>query len=180
MVDPYGGPASANVNGVRRWPGWATALIVLVLAALTGSGSSACACSCQPSTEAEYLQRADLVFDGVAVGVDRPLLPGSGTAVTVKFLVESVLKGSAEDRVKLRTPADQGGCGFSFDTGHRYRVYASGGQTTLCAGNRDLGAAPDVPTEDGLSLAVIVGGAALALVMIIVIARRRGRRRRTF
>jgi hypothetical protein len=156
-------------------------LIVLVPVLLVGSTSPACACSCQPATEAEYLQRADLVFDGVAVDLDRPLLPGSGTAVSVKFVVESVVKGVAEERVTVRTPAEEAGCGFQFDKGHRYRVYAASGLTTLCAGNRDLGAAPDVPVEGGMPLGLMVAGAAAAgLVMILLMARRRGRHRRSF
>lgn len=166
---------------MRRWPARAAALTLLVLALVSGSGSPACACSCQPATEADYLQRADLVFDGVAVDRDRPLLPGSGTTVTVKFTVETLVKGVAEERVTLRTPADQGGCGFQFDTGYRYRVYAASGLTTLCAGNRNLGAAPDVPVEGGMPLELIVGvAAAIGIVMIVVVTRRRGRHRRTF
>lgn len=166
---------------MRRWPARAAALTLLVLALMSGSGSPACACSCQPATEAEFLQRADLVFDGVAVDRDRPLLPGTGTTVTVKFIVESVVKGAAEDRVTVRTPDDEGGCGFKFDPGYRYRVYAASGLTTLCAGNRNLGAAPDVPVEGGPPLELIVAAAAAVGIMVIVaVARRRGRGRRTF
>jgi hypothetical protein len=99
----------------------------------------------------------------------------------VRFVVESVSKGQMGNRVTLRTGVDEASCGFAFVPGHRYRVYAVGELTGLCAGNRDLGGAPDVPLEEGwpwglIGLAVAVTGLVGGLVVLL----RRGRHSRSF
>jgi hypothetical protein len=158
-----------------------TALVLLSmagLALLAGPAAPACACSCGPATDAENAARADVVFEGVVVDIDKPLLPSTGTEVTVRFVVESVTKGAAGSRFEVRTADEEASCGFAFVPGHRYRVYAAGGQTTLCAGNRDLGAAPDVPLDEGVPWTPILGGAAVVALVVALAFRDRARRRR--
>ena len=164
---------------MQRGLRWLTAVVVIAAATvLVGAPGPACACGCQPATEAEYVQRADLAFEGVVVDVDEPFLPSSdANPVTVRFRVESVTKGSSRSRVALRTGVDEASCGFVFVPGHRYRVYAVGELTGMCAGNRDLGAAPDVPLEEGWPWALIgLGVAAAVLVGAVTLLLRRGRR----
>jgi len=158
---------------------WLT-LVAVVASVLAGSAGPACACDCQAATETEYVQRADLAFEGVVVDVDQPFLPSSAAnPVTVRFRVEAVTKGTTStSRIALRTGVDEASCGFAFVPGHRYRVYAVGELTGLCAGNRDLGAAPDVPLEEGWPWALIgLGVAAAALAAAVTLLLRRGRGR---
>ncbi|HEU5107484.1 MAG TPA: hypothetical protein VFT95_02815, partial [Micromonosporaceae bacterium] len=163
---------------VQRGLRWLTLVVVAAATVLAGSAGPVCACDCQSATEAEYIQRADLAFEGVVVDVDEPFLPSSDASpVTVRFRVEAVAKGTPGTRVALRTGMDEASCGFVFVPGHRYRVYAVGELTGLCAGNRDLGAAPDVPLEEGWPSALIgVGVAATVLVIAVALLLRRGRR----
>jgi hypothetical protein len=163
---------------VQRGLRWLTAVVVIAATVLVGAPRPACACGCQPATEAEYAQRADLAFEGVVVDVDEPFLPSSdANPVTVRFRVESVTKGPIRSRVALRTGVDEASCGFAFVPGHRYRVYAVGELTGLCAGNRDLGTAPDVPLEEGWPWALIgLGVAAAVLAGAVTLLLRRGRR----
>jgi hypothetical protein len=134
------------------------------------------------ATEAEYAQRADLAFEGVVIDVDEPFLPTSGiNPVTVRFRVESVAKGEVGERIALRTGRDEASCGYEFVPGHRYRVYAVGRLTDLCAGNRDLGAAPDVPLEEGWPWTTIGIGAVVGVVLLgLTVLLRRGRSPDTF
>jgi hypothetical protein len=163
---------------VQRGLRWLTAVVAIAATVLAGAPGQACACGCQAATEAEYVQRADLAFEGVVVDVDEPFLPSSdANPVTVRFRVESVTKGTTASRVALRTGVDEASCGFEFVPGHRYRVYAVGELTGLCAGNRDLGAAPDVPLEEGWPWALIgLGVGAVALAVVVTLLLRRGRR----
>jgi hypothetical protein len=169
-------------NGVSRWLRSLTVVVTVGAVALAGSPSPACACSCPSGTDTEYLQRADLAFEGVVVDIDEPFLPSSNAnPVTVRFRVEAVSKGAAGERLALRTALDEASCGFAFVPGHRYRVYAVGELTGLCAGNRDLGAAPDVPLEEGWPWGLIgLGVAAGVLALGVAALLRRGRQSGSF
>jgi hypothetical protein len=164
---------------VPRCLRWLAVVVAVAATTLAGSPGPACACNCPvATTDAEYLQRADLAFEGVVVDIDEPFLPTSdANPVTVRFRVESISKGTIGDRVALRTALDEASCGFAFVAGHRYRVYAVGGLTGLCAGNRDLGGAPDVPLEEGWPWVLIgLTAAATALTVAVTLLLRRGRR----
>jgi hypothetical protein len=164
---------------VPRCLRWLAVIVAVAATTLAGSPGPACACGCAAaSTDAEYVQRADLAFEGVVVDIDEPFLPSSdANPVTVRFRVESISKGTAGDRVALRTALDEASCGFGFVAGHRYRVYAVDGLTGLCAGNRDLGAAPDVPLEEDWPWVLIgLTTAATALAASVTVLLRRGRR----
>jgi hypothetical protein len=169
-------------DGVHRYARWLAVVVAVTATALTGASSPACACSCQAATEAEYASRADVAFEGVVVDIDEPFLPSSNAnPVTVRFVVEAVTKGRAGDRIALRTGLDESSCGFAFVVGHRYRVYAVGELTGLCAGNRDLGAAPDVALEEGWPWGLVgLAGAFGALVFGVTVLLRRGRQSRSF
>lgn len=173
--------ATCISDRVFRWLRWLTVAAAVATATLIAVPAPACACSCAVATDAEHLHLADLAFEGVVVDVDDPLLPSSdANPVSVRFHVESVSKGTIGDRVMLRTARDEASCGFQFALGHRYQVYAVGELTDRCSGNRDLGAAPDVPLEEGWAWPLIGGVAVGAAAVGSAVLLRRSRRSRSF
>jgi hypothetical protein len=118
---------------------------VLVLFALIAGGllvtpaAPAWACSCAARSEAEHREDADTVFVGVATTVIGPSDPFfSGAAVAVEFTVESVTKGVVADRTRVSTVASEASCGYEFEAGRRYLVFARAGSTGLCSGTGEL------------------------------------------
>jgi hypothetical protein len=169
---------------------------VLVLFALIAGGllvtpaAPAWACSCAAGTEAEHRDYADAVFVGVATSVTGPSDPFySGAAVAVEFTVESVTKGVVGDRTRVNTVASDSSCGYEFEEGGRYVVYARTGSTGACSGTdelppRTLGSAPPVAAQPlltsvpaGPDRAVWWSAGAIVLTVAagIVIIRRKAR-----
>lgn len=158
-------------------------LVVLVLVATSltvVSAGPAFACSC--AVLDDHLDRADAAFVGVVTEVDEPAgrIFSSADAVTVRFAVERVQKGAVGDDVELTTVAEQASCGYDFTEGHRYQVFATDGQTGLCAGNEELGiaatprAAAPQPDPFPTALWITVGGLLLLVGTLgVVLVRRR-------
>ncbi|MFC7528986.1 hypothetical protein [Actinoplanes sp. GCM10030250] len=109
-------------------------LLLFVLAPLPVAASPAWACSCAANTG---LDEAELAFVGVAEAVRE-----SKGVNRVVFGVESVIKGDASTEVSLTTSDNEASCGYRFDEGGRYRVYAVAGETSLCSGNELLTPTP--------------------------------------
>lgn len=125
----------------------ATSLLVL-------SANAASACSCIPTTPQQSLKNSGTVFAGRVIDVvdegemrpevSRPLL---GFKVT--FEVSNVWKGQPNRQFVVRTSGSSASCGYSFEKGKEYLVYASnqGSQleTGLCSGTKPLAnARPDL------------------------------------
>lgn len=114
-----------------RRPVLATAMVLAGLALIWGSGSPAAACSLpqQTPTERQFLDRADVVFEGVYVSSRDP---SAGAAVMSNldpifytFAADRVLKGgSVSSQAVVASARDGASCGASFTAGVRYRVYA--------------------------------------------------------
>ena len=104
-------------------------LLVIVLA-MTGT-SLAFDCAAPP--EKESFQRAELVFEGAVIRIDRV-----NERAAYTFKVHEVLKGSASSEVTITT--DYSSCGAHFLPDIIYRVYARRFQgelmTGACSGNR--------------------------------------------
>ncbi|WP_274365957.1 hypothetical protein [Paenibacillus thermotolerans] len=97
----------------------------LGLAGLASFAPPAYACSCaMPRTVEEEFAAMDAVFSGKAVRVDRPA-EGSSGDVTVRFEVERAWKGVDQAEVTLKTAQYEESCGFSFESGQSYLVYAN-------------------------------------------------------
>lgn len=170
---------------MRRWLSACAVVVLAALGVVAGPAPLACACSCANGTEAEYQEWADLIFTGVTVDANQSplsLVRSSADPVTYTFAVESVHKGVAPSRISITSAMDSAICGASFAVGYRYRVYAKAGETNLCAGNRQLAAAPDVPIDAGPDEWVsdhpvlTVGATGLSLLLIVgtaVVLRRR-------
>ena len=115
---------------------------LLVAASLLGllatTARPAHACSCVPLSHSERLDRADAVFAGEATAVKArpqiPLLWSSSDPVTVEFAVKKVWKGPQQKTVTITTVRAQASCGYEFQKGGTYLVYARNGATGLCDG----------------------------------------------
>jgi hypothetical protein len=105
-------------------------LLLLVMAPIPVVASPAWACSCKAGIG---IEDARLAFDGTVRSVDR-----AGAENYVRFAVEKLVKGSAGAEVTLTTSDAEASCGYRFDEGGRYRVYAVDDATSLCSGNELL------------------------------------------
>ena len=100
--------------------------VLELLFAFCVSSFSAFACSCiMPGTVAEEVERADAVFKGTVIAVDNSdyrayVFPD----VVVTFTVQEYWKGDVLDIVVIHTGQGGGDCGFSFEEGKSYLVYA--------------------------------------------------------
>jgi hypothetical protein len=85
-----------------------------------------------PGRPQEALELADAVFSGRVASVTRG---GSGEfeALRVVFSVERVWKGPVASRLEVRTAPDSAACGFPFERGRAYVVYAYQGEGGLGA-----------------------------------------------
>lgn len=173
------------------------ALAIMISAALlavpAALDDNALACSCaEPRPVSEVYQGSDAVFVGRAVDV-RP----EGRSTAVQFKVDMAWKGVPDDTVVLRT-ADSGvSCGYPFEEGRDYLVYASGDpghlETGLCGRTQPFDTAfsdlaylgpgyipelgqPVVEKDPSGSwmLALLVGVAAAGTV-VFAVARRRSK-----
>jgi hypothetical protein len=179
-------------------------LIAVLLAALIGHPATAHACSCaMPNSPRESMERAAAVFAGRASAVSttrRPFLTAdfpfigwlSAGERLVSFEVASVWKGNVTERQVVRTAGDEAMCGYSFERGRDYIVYAytapEGLATAICDRTRlvteagdDLAAfgpgrqpAPQPEeTRTGVTPAAIVLSAMVVLGAIgLLVARR--------
>lgn len=124
------------------------ALFVVALLTLTPS-AVAFACSCMRSTPSEALERSTAVFEGRVLEVTpfeergEVTLEGGclgedceeslsetthGTThsgFAVRFSVTRRWKGVSTEEVVVRTARDSAGCGYAFEVGEDYVVYAS-------------------------------------------------------
>lgn len=88
-------------------------------------------CSCRPPPPPrEALAHADAVFAGRVVAVvehsgEDPGHPG-GPHLAVRIVPSARWKGAAADTVTVRTADNSAACGFPFQVGEEYLVYASG------------------------------------------------------
>jgi len=170
------------------------ALLASLLAFRTESAS---ACSCvPPGAPLEELGRSTAVFAGKAIRIDAGLLYSSADPVMVTFQVAQVWKGPEHARLTLHTERSGASCGYEFQGGQEYLVYASGPEaglyTGLCTRTQPLAGAGDdlkalgggkVPSGDDpgqsassqpvLPVAAVAVIAAGALAILAVALRRR-------
>ncbi|MEV0388716.1 hypothetical protein [Nonomuraea sp. NPDC050643] len=151
-----GRPKVNRAPGAVRRGGMASrlfALFALVAALLAGTSTAAHACSCAQMTPARSVEQATAVFTGTVVAVRtddaRPPAPSVFT-----FRADNVYKGTPAAEFTLASDVDSASCGYAFEKGTRYLVFASaetsavagevpgvGLSSSLCAGN--------VPVEPG-------------------------------
>ena len=127
--------ADFSGSGARRRRARAAVVLAVALAAagVVGAPSpvSACSFSGPSPTPEEYLARANLVFDGLAVASRDPKagasIVSSADPIVWTFVVDRAIKGSPSLEQEVATARSGGSCGFTFQVGVSYRVYASAG-----------------------------------------------------
>jgi hypothetical protein len=82
------------------------------------------ACSCiAPGTDEEETRRADVVFVGTVTSIT-DAKPGQPNTVA-QVAVESAIKGTQRNTtLAIETPAASALCGFQFERGKRFKVFA--------------------------------------------------------
>lgn len=110
-------------------------LMAVAMLLIHVNAEPASACSCVELTPAEAFERADAVFAGEVTAFKvRSGLFGKSSIdpTTVKFAVNEVWKGPRRESMTIRIVRSEASCGFEFDEGLKYLVYARDGQTGLC------------------------------------------------
>ena len=147
----------------------ATLRILLAAAAavvaLVADAADAGACSClPPPPPAEAFAGAGAVFTGTVEIIDDPSARrgdgkfSSASPVFVRFGVDLAFKGVHGAQAVVRTARSSASCGYSFDVGGRYLVYATaaaGGElgVSLCSRTRPV----DRAAEDLAALEQLTG-----------------------
>jgi hypothetical protein len=144
----------------------AVTLSLLITAALAILPGTACACSCAALKPEEQVRQAAAVFTGTVVAT-RAVEGGPGGVtppIVYTFRADQVYKGAVRARYQVATNRDSAACGFGFESGSRYLVFASSGRsglfavdpgvplsTSLCAGTQEIraGTAP-LRSADGI------------------------------
>ena len=125
----------------------ALAVIVAATATLATVGpAGACSLVVPRPSEEQLLDQADLVFVGTAVASEdsntTTTVVSSADPITWTFRVEEVRKGAPSDPQRVRTARGSATCGFPFQVGRRYVVFASADgdvyTTGLGSGTREL------------------------------------------
>lgn len=108
----------------------------------------ACSCVIPGPPEAE-LARSVAVFSGIVVDRHEPggLLVSSADPVRVTFEVYAVWKGPAYSTITITTARSGASCGYTFEEGQEYLVYAHGSTDSLmvssCSRTMPLAAAEE-------------------------------------
>jgi hypothetical protein len=134
------------------------ALLAAVLLTVLAVWPAAACSVVAGKTEKDHRDAAELVFTGTAVRVDDPTngaFYSSADPLYWTFVVDAVEKGDMPARMTVATAITGASCGYTFELGKRYRVYAGHSDhhghlaTGLGSGNRVLPALADAPRVEG-------------------------------
>lgn len=158
-------------------------LLAMIAGALLLAPGQAWACSCaMPGTPAEELARSEAVLAGRVVGLNVPqgAVIGTGDPVHVVFEVERVWKGPAYHSLVIVTARSEVSCGYSFEVGQEYLVYAYAAEselhTSICSRTALLAAAGEDLAALGPGMALLpaepaappdIGSLAVPLILIL-------------
>ncbi|MFW6136423.1 MAG: hypothetical protein ACOC7N_06340 [Chloroflexota bacterium] len=113
--------------------------------AVTGFAGQAPACMCVPAgPPSDELERSTAVFAGKVTGVEVPSgdVMSSADPVRVTFRIYTVWKGPSRDSLTVTTARSTVSCGYEFEAGKEYLVYAYGEEddleVSLCSRTRPL------------------------------------------
>lgn len=102
-------------------------MLVAVSVALTALPQQAFACTCAPpESPTDELERSTAVFAGKVTALEAPTgkITSSADPVEVTFRVYTVWKGPSSDTLTITTARSSISCGYEFEIGHEYLVYA--------------------------------------------------------
>ena len=101
-------------------------LLAFAMTAVLPSGTSACSCTNLPDFDRAFAQ-SDAIFLGEVLEVTSAS-PEYIDAVWATVRVEAHWKGAPPETARVLTGANEGICGFTFEPGVRYLVYAFRGE----------------------------------------------------
>lgn len=110
------------------------AIVLLFVSVLVSSvfPSSVSACSCvAPSSPLEEIEKFDAVFSGIVTNIREEGGILNLPQFRVEFEVESSWKGVNEPVVSILTTDNSAACGFGFNEGEKYIVYARSYESEL-------------------------------------------------
>jgi len=105
------------------------------------------ACSCAPVSTQRLLSSSEAVFTGEMVDLKRNQKGPFGGVDEVSFRVSEVWKGPKRETLELTTQSQESACGYPFNEGQEYLVYAYGKtepfETDICNGTVPLSKADE-------------------------------------
>jgi hypothetical protein len=112
---------------------WIALTLSLILLGALGGVDATLACSCAPPPPPQTaLKQSNAVFTGTVIGVTT-----SGNDHVVRLRVESSWKGAKCGEATVVTASEDAACGYTFQVGQSYLVYAVKEQgklsTNLCS-----------------------------------------------
>ena len=190
-----------HVRGLGLAPiGAVVFALMLGVVWLLGHPGQVHACSCaMPGTPSEEIDKFDAVFAGRVVSIEHSFDPSKtpvhGDHTTIGFNVSAVWKGAVSRDMDVTTPPTGGACGFVFEEGEEYIVYAydstyadEGYSVNICSrtalladAQEDLDAFGDgdaplteagapqpegQPDADGVSVSLVILGVVAAIVLV--------------
>lgn len=125
-------------GGAERFAAFAATAGAILIAVVCGvflSSDCASACSCgvpagvsSQELARQELSNSDAVFAGEVIDIDRPLsITSSDAPMKVAFRVSESWKGAGGETVSVKTAVSDTSCGYPFDEGEGYLVFASKG-----------------------------------------------------
>ena len=158
------------------------------------------ACSCVPPESVQKeLEKSDAVFRGVVTDMEKPAQffgGSSGDLVEVTLEVEETWKGVETKEVIVQTAISSASCGFEFEVGKEYLVYArqtgEGLHVSLCSRTAAIEYATNDldelekgktdfkeevtkanPSQTGLQTSILIGTSSAAIIFLGVFIFRR-------
>ena len=110
--------------------GVAAVALALSILWLLGNAGQVYACKCLvPGTPSEEVEKFVAVFAGRVVSIEHSFDPnaatvGPGDRTTIGLEVSTVWKGDVDRDMHVTTPPTGGSCGFAFEEGREYILYA--------------------------------------------------------
>ena len=178
-----------------------TTAIFLCATAIAPDRAYACSCAVEAGVTKQErsekaLVQATAVFAGEVTGIEGPppsSVVSSADPVTVTFDVSKAWKGAGSGTREITTPMSGASCGYEFQSGEEYLVYAPKNMEVWLCGEtkplsdakadlRVLGTANTLPDTSGIAAPYTVAGiagAVLALTtlgVVFVFSRRLSRR----
>lgn len=122
-------------------------ILLFAASLLVLNANAANACSCVPTTPQQSLKNSNAVFAGKVINIahessKNPEVSASWGEFKIRFEVSKVWKGKIEKQQVVLTSDSSAACGYSFEKGKEYLVYASDQESTirtgLCSGTKPL------------------------------------------
>lgn len=117
---------------------------LLVVSVLPGEAH---ACSCMAQSIEDAIAGSDAIFEGIVDSIEE----GDGVR-HVRFSVTQAWEGVETERVEVTTSASSASCGYEFEVGTAYLVYATEGdglEVSLCSRTRPMDEADEDRRELG-------------------------------